>query len=76
MYSNNQSENEPQVRWYDWLFAFFVADFLYVFLQIIIFAPTFSSSVFASIAAFGIFRLWEGYYCTFRKRQEEKRLNR
>lgn len=67
----NNVGNYGIVRWYDWVAAFLLADFILAFVKVMLFAPDMLTFIFAAISLYGSYKLWEQYYCPFRKRQEE-----
>ena len=69
----NNSPDEPQVKWYDWLAAFFVADLMLAFTQLMFFAPDIVLTLVSGALVYGLYRFWEEFYCPFRKRKEDSK---
>ena len=61
----------PQIRWYDYLAAFFAADILWTNIKVILFSGNMYGTFFAIIAVYFAWDIWNGWYCKkFRMRQE------
>lgn len=60
------------IRWYDWLAAFIVADFLFANFMIAMFGDNIWLQIVGAISVVFLWDLWGDVYCKFRLRMETK----
>jgi hypothetical protein len=60
------------IRWYDYLAAILVADFILTNATIAVFAEAFWMQILAAIAVTFLYDLWTNVYCKFRLNAEMK----
>jgi hypothetical protein len=60
------------IRWYDYLAAILVADFILTNAMIAAFAEAFWMQILAAIAVTFLYDLWTNVYCKFRLNMEMK----
>jgi hypothetical protein len=60
------------VRWYDYLAAVLVADFILANAMIAVLGEVFWMQVLAAIAVSFLYDLWTNVYCAFRLNQEKR----
>jgi hypothetical protein len=60
------------VRWYDYLAAILVADFILANAMIAAFAEAFWMQLLAAIAVTFLYDAWTNMYCAFRLNQEKR----
>lgn len=58
------------IRWYDYIAAFFAADFIWGNVQIALFSGNWLSMFIGGIGAYSILYIWDNIYTPFRLRQE------
>ena len=59
------------IRWYDWIVALFIADFILTSIITGFIATIWWQQCFAISLAYLLYELWI-YYCDFRKKAEQK----
>ena len=58
------------IRWYDYIAAFFAADFIWGNIQVALFSGSWVSMLFGAAGAYSVLYIWDNIYIPFRMRQE------
>ncbi|MDA9302456.1 hypothetical protein N8072_00040 [bacterium] len=58
------------IRWYDYIAAFFAADFIWSNVQLVLFSGNLLLMFIGGIGACSILYIWDNIYTSFRLRQE------
>ncbi len=59
------------IRWYDWIVAFFLADFMFGNIMVVMTAEVWYMNIWGVIAAYVAWDIWNDSYIPFRKRREK-----
>jgi hypothetical protein len=60
------------IRWYDYVAAILMADFIFAWAMIAAFGEVFWLQILAAIAVTFLYDLWTNVYCRFRLKMEMK----
>ena len=60
------------IRWFDYLLAFVMADFILSTFIVFVSAPNLVVTFFSALSLFFLFDLWNKYYCNFRLKIENR----
>lgn len=60
-------------RWYDWIAAFIVADFILTFFALAVVGDTIWHQVLGGVLVAMTWDIWNDFYCKVRKKMEDRR---